>query len=176
MNDLNALIKTGVPVWFLILTLFASVLVFFLMQRYVPNQNKQIQKICLIEYVIIVISSTIVFRTSADDYDYNFTPFWSYYQIKHNLRPYLVYENLLNVILFIPIGLLVASIQSAKLYVALLFGCIFSICIEICQFVFKCGLCEVDDIIHNTIGAAIGIIIYQLFRFFHCFFRDGFKK
>lgn len=34
--------------------------------------------------------------------------------------------------------------------------------IEISQFIYSCGLCEIDDIIHNSLGGCLGLLLYQL--------------
>ena len=42
----------------------------------------------------------------------------------------------------------------------ILIAAAFSTCIEAVQFIFKLGLCETDDVIMNTLGAAIGTLSY----------------
>lgn len=39
--------------------------------------------------------------------------------------------------------------------------CGLSIMIELSQYIFSIGYAEVDDIINNTIGAALGILVMQ---------------
>lgn len=41
-------------------------------------------------------------------------------------------------------------------------GCLISISIETMQYIFKCGFSEVDDVMHNTLGCAIGFGIAKL--------------
>ena len=38
---------------------------------------------------------------------------------------------------------------------------LFSACVEFCQYKFALGYAEVDDVIHNTLGAAIGVFAYN---------------
>ncbi len=40
-------------------------------------------------------------------------------------------------------------------------GCLISISIEVLQFIFIRGFSEVDDVIHNTLGCAIGYGLYK---------------
>ncbi len=39
-------------------------------------------------------------------------------------------------------------------------ACLLSGFIEGIQLVFSCGLCELDDVMNNTIGAGIGYIVW----------------
>jgi glycopeptide antibiotics resistance protein len=72
-------------------------------------------------------------------------------------RRELIWEVLLNVLLYIPIGLLIGFISTPpKWWKPFLFGLFFSSLIEVLQFVFKKGLCELDDVFHNVLGCMIG--------------------
>ena len=46
--------------------------------------------------------------------------------------------------------------------VTVITGCLFSGTIEIMQYITGRGLTEVDDVITNTLGAAVGVVIYKL--------------
>lgn len=72
--------------------------------------------------------------------------------------------NFMNVALFYPAGLLTASLLSKKwsrsqiiLSIAILFA-LFSAAIEYVQFLYLLGKPEIDDVIHNTVGAVCGTI------------------
>ena len=39
-------------------------------------------------------------------------------------------------------------------------GALFSVCIELTQYLTGRGLCEVDDVFHNTLGTAVGYWLY----------------
>lgn len=73
----------------------------------------------LIEYIFLLFSSTVIFRPIGETRQYDFHPFWSYD------RPELLVENIMNVIVFIPVGLLLGSLLRVKgsRLVALLIGC-----------------------------------------------------
>ena len=51
----------------------------------------------------------------------------------------------------------------AKTVKILIFGFLFSLCVEISQFVFKVGVFEIDDLILNTIGVFFGVKFCELF-------------
>jgi glycopeptide antibiotics resistance protein len=71
-------------------------------------------------------------------------------------------ENIMNVVAFVPIGLLLGiGIPRLKWWYALLIGFCLSSSIEILQFVFKKGFSEFDDVIHNTFGCILGYILVK---------------
>jgi len=39
---------------------------------------------------------------------------------------------------------------------------ILSFFIELAQFIFNLGWCELDDVISNTFGAFIGVLLYRI--------------
>ena len=44
----------------------------------------------------------------------------------------------------------------------LFFSFLFSLLVESSQFIFKCGIFEIDDLILNTIGAVLGAIFINI--------------
>ena len=100
------------------------------------------------------ISSSCSVRLSSSELQarqYDFHPFWSY------SRPDLLVENIMNVVVFIPVGLLLGiAFKQMTWWKALLIGCSISITIEALQFWFMKGFSEVDDVMHNTVGCLLG--------------------
>ena len=88
-------------------------------------------------------------------------PFWSYFEIIQKDSHYLVLENTMNVLVFVPVGMITAIVihGQGKLRI-ILGGCIMSISIEVMQFLFKRGFAEFDDAFHNTLGCAIGVMVF----------------
>ncbi len=69
-----------------------------------------------------------------------------------------------NILVFIPFGLLL-PLLSTKLrgfFRVVLLGLAFSVVVECIQLVTKTGCFDVDDMLLNTIGAAVGFIIYAI--------------
>lgn len=113
----------------------------------------------LIEYVFLVYWLTVISRTSIDVRKYTFTPFWSYDD------PSLFMEIIMNILLFLPIGLLLGFvIKGLKWWQVLMIGGGISFSIEMFQFTLMKGFSEVDDVMHNTMGCMIGYGIYSLIR------------
>lgn len=84
---------------------------------------------------------------------------------KH-ISTFLVVDNLLgNVLVFIPMGLYVQTMKRDKAFgKSLLFVAAASAAVELVQFAFGLGTCDVDDVILNTLGGVIGIVGYRLLR------------
>ena len=68
---------------------------------------------------------------------------------------YFCYLFIGNLIWFAPVGVLV-RLRGGKLWLALLAGLCLSLLVETGQFVLGSGVSELDDLILNTCGAALG--------------------
>ena len=113
----------------------------------------------LCEYIFLIICTTVIFREAKVGRVYRLKPFWSYE------RPELLNENIMNVMVFVPLGLLLGvGFRKCSWWKAIGLGCIISFLIEYLQFTFKRGCCELDDLMHNTLGCAIGFGLYKLFQ------------
>lgn len=87
-------------------------------------------------------------------------PLHSYVQIIKGDGQFLI-ENIANVCLFIPFGILLPCFKrnSVKRVVLIGFCCLFFI--EMLQSIFALGIFECDDLTHNTLGTIIGIYIFK---------------
>lgn len=120
--------------------------------------------VLLFLYVTIVLGTTVLFRPEGSEREIKYIPFWSYMAISEG-KSRLIDENIMNVAAFLPIGLLLAiGVDNIKLWQAVVVGCTFSICIELMQFYFDRGQCEIDDVIHNTLGCILGFCIARTVR------------
>ena len=97
-----------------------------------------------------MFSITVLARKTTYAVRYQTTLFWSWGEWDR-----LGKQIIANVIAFIPIGILARKLWKWK---GLLFAVLFSIFIEISQLISHRGLFEFDDIIHNSVGALIGIV------------------
>lgn len=118
----------------------------------------------LIEYVFLLFCSTVILRTVGETRQYDFQPFWSYKAIQEG-REDLLAENIMNVVVFIPVGMLLGiAFKQMTWWKALLIGCNISVTIESLQFFLMRGYSEVDDVMHNTVGCLIGFGIISILR------------
>lgn len=70
-------------------------------------------------------------------------------------------QNINNVLVLIPLGAVFLGKQWRAL---LLTAVLFSIGIEVIQYAFNLGWCEIDDVICNVLGAAIGFGLWKLIK------------
>ena len=64
----------------------------------------------------------------------------------------------LNILLFVPLGLLIGGKKGIAA------GFVLSAGIEAAQYVFRLGYCEADDVLNNTLGAALGCAVHWMLR------------
>lgn len=126
--------------------------------------------LALLVYFLFFAESFGRTDSARSGYAYNLTPFkeilrfWAY---RDQLGFRAFFLNIFgNVAAFLPCGffLPIVSRRSKRWYntVVLSFG--FSLSVELTQLVSKVGSFDVDDLILNTAGAALGYILYQLIQ------------
>ena len=71
-----------------------------------------------------------------------------------------------NIIGFVPFGILVPTIWKSmrRAWIVIYLGFTISVMVECAQLLMSVGSCDIDDVILNTIGTAIGYIIYAIGR------------
>lgn len=119
---------------------------------------KAINTFTLIISLVTIIYLTLYHRGESE-YDVILTPFHSF--IEAQIQPEMYRSMLMNVFLFEPLGLSLSGLLPKKWYslaITVVVGMLFSIGIEAAQFYYDLGRCEVDDVIMNTLGCAIGMV------------------
>ena len=112
-------------------------------------------------YLSFVATITVISRIPSNDPQYQLVLFWTYRAIANGETHY-INEIFWIVVLFIPIGILFMLLLTFKhkLVVALFTSIFLSCLIEVIQLTFHRGLFEFDDIVHNTVGTVIGILVF----------------
>ena len=81
-------------------------------------------------------------------------------------RPGLYRAAIMNIFLFVPLGMALPYIFKTKtrnrLLLTVLIGAGLSVLIETTQHFLRVGMTQTDDVICNTLGAAIGMCAYPL--------------
>lgn len=148
------------PIYYYFISCVLGVMLYFAL----GNRRKTYWMI--VPYMFFVLAITVLSRNPWRTYIYQVIPFWSYIEAFRGSNEGIVSQILANLLLFVPVGvLLMPSIGSVKKTV--LIGLLFSMLIEVLQLLTKRGLFEFDDIIHNTIGCALGCGIYLLINYLH---------
>lgn len=116
-----------------------------------------IQKLSVAAYILMTLFITLGSRELYLIRRIELMPFWSVLQwiggSASNGR-----SILLNIILFIPLGYLLSTVTRKKWHAAIICFSI-SLLIEVLQLITLRGICDVDDLIFNTLGGAIGVLI-----------------
>ena len=88
--------------------------------------------------------------------------FWIY---REQLGVFAVVTNLLgNVVGFVPFGFMLPLIvrRARGFFLITLLGFALSLFVEVVQLITKVGCFDVDDLILNTLGAAVGYILFAV--------------
>lgn len=150
------------PIYYLV-----AAVIFLLLYRAFRKMS-----ICLlITYCFLIFATTVLARTSQDVTSYDLTPFRLFRIEKWWMKRDLILQIQANILMFVPIGFLLMEIgkrikrkavRVLYMIMSTLAGFLFSVLIEYMQYRLHRGLCEVDDVIHNTIGTIVGIVLYWL--------------
>lgn len=119
-------------------------------RKYVPHIL-----IFLLAVAIAAILWLTLFSRLGSESQHFYPPFWSYRAIAQGSRSF-IFQNIGNIILFVPIGVIAALFFRQNIKQSILIGFALSLIIECCQWLFWLGSFEFDDLIHNSIGAGIG--------------------
>ncbi|WP_336773164.1 VanZ family protein [Paenibacillus sp. MMO-58] len=148
------------------------------MQEVEPNRRltRPVHVIVLILFILysLIMIKLLFIRGSSYRwaiYNYNIVPFHTiksliYHRHAYNTDAWV--KNLFgNIVLFIPLGvclpLLSRRLCNATRSLAAIILILFLV--ETIQLVTKVGSFDVDDIILNTLGAGIGLVLIKLFMF-----------
>lgn len=101
-----------------------------------------------------------------ENYHYNLIPFREirrFWEYREKLGIWSVINLLGNVIIFVPFGFFKPmSSVSRNFLTTVLDGIWLSMIVEVFQFVTKVGRFDVDDLLLNTFGVAIGYLIFLI--------------
>jgi glycopeptide antibiotics resistance protein len=122
-------------------------------------------------YVLIMIKLLFLRGTGhlSSGYNYNLIPFNTIKQYIANRDHFNTdtwVKNLFgNILLFIPLGILGPLLNVRLLRPTLFLESVISLlfCVELIQLFTKVGSFDIDDIILNTFGALIGLLLTSLF-------------
>lgn len=107
--------------------------------------------ILLFLYLLGIFYMTLLFRECSGQ-RVQLNPFWSYkrFFVDYEIR----IDILRNILLFVPLGAIIYKLFNHPRI--LLIPVLLSVTIELIQYVTGIGLCEIDDVISNSLGGVIG--------------------
>ena len=130
-------------------------------------RHKRVTSILFIVYFllltwIIVFKMELSMSNLVAERSINFIPFKESAIVNGRIS---FSEIINNAIVFIPVGVFTAMLADNWKFIkmtAVPFG--ISLFYEITQYIFAVGACDVTDLINNTLGGIVGILIFKLRR------------
>lgn len=133
---------------------------------------RNLGKVLFVLYIIFLIYflffSELYGRTgSTGVYRYNlelFKEIKRFIKYREELGFFAVFTNLFgNILIFIPYGFFIAmASRSRGFFKTVMFSFLLSFAVEVCQLISKVGSFDVDDMLLNTIGGALGYIFFVI--------------
>lgn len=142
--------------------LISGALCFWAVKAGKMKKKSAVLLVLLILYITFVVTITLLNRTPTKRPRYMLKLFWAYRYIRAG-RTTILAEKLWNVLFFIPVGLVLANLlPRGKYWGSVVLAAILSAGIELAQLLSHRGLFEYDDMLCNTLGAALGVLWYFL--------------
>lgn len=122
----------------------------------------------LVLWVAGVLWITMLSREGNGRFQSSWVLLHSYREAFSEGRSEILRSSMMNVALFFPAGLLWAGLCAGRCSVRrqlrflLPAFFLFSLGIELSQYVLRLGVAEIDDVMHNTLGAVIGLLAFRL--------------
>lgn len=160
---------------FLCTIILPMFLMFIIKEKY----RKPVFSIGTIAFSLYAIyAMTLLDRMDSGASELNFQLFWTWEQaigMDSALHWYFIIGNTL---LFIPLGFSVTVALSAdrrRWWIIALIGMIMSIIVEGIQYFGHLGLCELDDVFHNTVGMIAGYVVAKVMLWLRNRIRQRYK-
>ena len=146
---------------FSVIFCLALILALRLLRKKKINVPQAVSGLILLTFLAVVFGSTVFTRNPGSAPKYELELFWSWKKVIYEGSQSLLKENLLNMILLFPMGILLPAALWRRLswWQGFLSGAAVSAVIELCQLLLCRGLFEWDDMIHNGIGCMAGCMI-----------------
>ena len=152
------------PQWLyvaLLLVLCIAALVIFTRKGVIYIQLKRMLTVMFAEYLVLLLCFTIIYREESVDYGVRLVPCYNCFG--KSLRT--LEDALMNVAIFVPVGFCTSVLLRRPMWLKiLLLSSILSCCIELSQYILSRGVCDINDVINNTIGALFGYCMYRIVR------------
>ena len=157
------------PAWQLAVLAFA-LLVFLLCVWRGARLSRCLALTALLSYCLLLLVMLVLARSARQESAVILAPFYSYRKIFAFTKGSFEWLclDIFNCLLYLPLGLFYAAWRHISdkppdrlpLYTAA-FGFVLSLLIEILQYVLRRGVFEPDDLLHNTLGALLGALLWH---------------
>lgn len=142
----------------LAINVFLAVVAKYMYKKNMISKQQSISLILLGIYLEVLFALTLLLRIPTDQRRIKIKVFWSWEHIYQNKSLGLLIDNVLNLLMFFPVGCLGFVLAKGKIKVryVVLFGVVLSGMIELAQLFLCRGYFEWDDILHNAFGCCVG--------------------
>lgn len=134
-----------------------------LMQILKSTNMKSWSKAALVVYLLFLLW-LVLFKSSVDV----FSVILNYQTRGLNLIPFTdasrgnLSEMVSNFVIFVPLGLLLsANFKRTNIWLRLVYILAFSVAVEVIQFVLAIGVTDITDVIMNSLGGLLGLMLYR---------------
>lgn len=119
-----------------------------------------------VSWGFMAFAYTILGRGVSSDASMELQLFWCVKKAWIEKNPQNWHFIVGNILLFIPLGVIVALLlkERCNVWWILLSGFLASLCIELMQLYTHKGLFELDDLFHNTLGCYVGYCVFVVAR------------
>lgn len=177
MHDVILLLTSYFPpvmriYWLIIICLYLATLGFSCRKkRKIPSHRHlfyAFSHAAFAAYSFLLLAMLVLSRGLRGEYSYNLEPFHTYRRLFAGGPGASEWGALalFNCLLFMPFGFLLAAERKMRrgnggVRMAAVCGFAYSLLLETLQLVLRRGTCELDDILHNTIGAVLGALLWK---------------
>ena len=110
----------------------------------------------------MILVFTVIGRKAQGEANVDLIPFSSWRTLFtvpfQSHGQYILREIIVNVLMLFPIGFMFNITGAPRMAIIIIIGILFSVFIELAQYITQTGLCEIDDVIHNTFGCVVGYL------------------
>lgn len=153
------------PLWLVVVEIIAAIAVWVGLGALAARKSEDVRawkwvNAALLLLALGLILYTTVLDRSVSQYESWLKPFSALRRAKE--QPEMYRSMLMNVLLFVPLGLTLSAALPERwravrrMLCVVVIGFVVSAAVESVQYLCMLGTAEVDDVICNTIGAALG--------------------
>lgn len=130
---------------------------------------KNLKWLLFVLYISAVLAITLLVYRGSPYAQIELDPIASYRRALNAPLPLARIEirnAVLNILMFVPLGYLLPMLSKkfARLLILLSVAFLFTLSIELLQLVTARGVFSIEDMLHNILGAAIGLLAYKVFN------------
>lgn len=152
-----------------LLTVIIIAVCFMLWLHFIKDKNKSfISLVALLISIFLILAVTVLSRDFGSVRELSLTPFASWAEYFNGSNAEFLRTNIFNMLLFMPFGASLYAVGypnlSVKkcLLIIVTAAFVLSFGVELAQFLLQCGETETDDVIHNVLGAVLGVLLTRL--------------